>query len=402
MSKGRKKIRHRKTINGGAGQEEEQQTPEVTSKTEYEHIRDSLIRSLGSNRSIQTEYRLYINSIESAENLSENYSDLLKKISEKHKVLLDEYERRKGILALTENQQKKSLTFPEKQILKKIIEDFFKPKEDVGIDKPQRIKFLSFKKNCTSSKYSIFGLGTDCRENIIKRIQSFLTQLRDLLSEQDNAKSSLPTMLTPDYFSGKLQQLETVKEFKDLTFKNIQSAVNFLCGEKNESYEELSDDDKKLVDAMKLLFPKERSIELDKYQQNVIYTAKQKAAVDTQNSTSNTKLPDVIDELVSKIKKQGRRDILNIVIPLMNSYIINTTSYEDLLTSLNRYLYELPQGGGSQSVRRNKRKTKKEIKNKYKRSKKHHHRTKRHTKRHMKRHRKTKRHMKRHRNTKRY
>ena len=79
MSKGRKKIRHRKTINGGAGQEEEQQTPEVTSKTEYEHIRDSLIQSLGSNRSIQTEYRLYINSIESAENLSENYSDLLKK-----------------------------------------------------------------------------------------------------------------------------------------------------------------------------------------------------------------------------------------------------------------------------------------------------------------------------------
>ena len=82
----------------------------------------------------------------------------------------------------------------------------------------------------------------------------------------------------------------------------------------------------------------------------------------------------------------------------MNNYINGSITYDELLTRLNGYLDVLSQDGGSRYVRRNKRKTKKEIKNKYKRSKKHHHRTKRHTKRH----RKTKRHMKRHRNTKRY
>ena len=154
---------------------------------------------------------------------------------------------------------------------------------------------------------------------------------------------------------------------------------------------------------MKLLFPNERSIELrsielDDSQQDVINTAKKKAAADTQNSTSNTKLPDVIDKLVSKIKEKGRTDILNFVILHMNNYINGSITYDELLTRLNGYLDVLSQDGGSRYVRRNKRKTKKEIKNKYKRSKKHHHRTKRHTKRH----RKTKRHMKRHRNTKRY
>ena len=307
---------------------------------------------------------------------------------------------------MTKNQQETPLTLDEKKELEEIIDDFFKLKEDDGSDKPQGTEFLSFQKKCTSSNNSFFAIITKCNTTIIGRIQIFLTRLYQLLQKNENSHR---TVLNPYHFAqffsdkGRLKKLESCSAFKNLTFKNIQSAVDFLCGKNNDSCTKLTGVNKKLVDAMKLLFPNERSIELrsielDGSQQDVIDKAKEISAEDTQNSTSTTKLPDVIDKLVSKIKEKGRTDILNFVILHMNNYINQTMDSSDLIKKLEVFLTVLSQDGGSRYVRRNKRKTKKEIKNKYKRSKKHHHRTKRHTKRH----RKTKRHMKRHRNTKRY
>ena len=368
MSKGRKKIRHRKTINGGAREEEEQQKSQETSQEKYERMKLEL---LNYNKN---EYQPLIDNIETL------YKTYEHKVTHLEQLYVSFLAKKKRL-----EKEQSPLSDNEKEQLREIIREYFESKE----------KMLQFKKNCKSSKFFI----SDCKTKVIERIKEFLTRLYHLLQKNENRESKVEQSIVSkddltDFFKEiyRLKKLESCQEFSDLTSKNVESLVGYVSELK------LPDEDKNLVSTIETLFPQNRSIELDDSQQQYISAAKQQAAEDTQNSTSNTKLPDVIDKLVSKIKEQGRTDILDLVIPHMNRYINQTIDSSDLIKNLEVYLTELPQGGGSRYVRRNKRKTKKEIKNKYKRSKKHHHRTKRH----MKRHRKTKRHMKRHRNTKRY
>ena len=373
MSKGRKKIRHRKIINGGAGEEEEQQKSQETSQEKCERMEEELLRYNKEKYGplIITYKKMYPDS-----NLRVTHLGVL------YKSFLAEKKRlEKEQSPLSEN---------EKEQLQKILNNYFELKE----------KKLQFKKDCISSKL----FTSNCKEKVIERIKEFLTQLYHLLQTNENRESIVeqptvsPTVKSvvstdglKDFFKEihRLKKLESCQQFSDLTSKNIESVVEYL-GDK------LSEDDKKMVSTIETLFPEHRSIELDDYQQQIINTAKNKAAADTENNTSNTKLSDVIDELVNKIKEKGKRNILNAVIPLMEQYNNTSIPYEELLVKLGNYLSELSQGGGSQFVRRNKRKTKKEIKNKnknkHKLSKKHHHRTKRHTKRHRKTKRNTKRH----------
>lgn len=370
MSKGRKKIRHRKTINGGAGEDGGQQKSQETSQEKYERMKLEL---LNYNKN---EYQPLIDIIET---LYKTYEHKVKHLEQLYMSFL----AKKKIL----EEEQSPLSDNEKEQLREIIREYFESKE----------KMLQFKKNCKSSKLFI----SDCKTKVIERIKEFLTRLYHLLQKNENRESKVEQSIVSkdgltDFFKEiyRLKKLESCQEFSDLTSKNVESLVGYVSELK------LPDEDKNLVSTIETLFPQNRSIELDDSQQQYISAAKQQAAEDTQNSTSNTKLPDVIDELVSKIKKQGRRDILDKVTLVMQRYINGNITYDVLLISLNGYLDELSQDGGSQSVRRNKRKTKKQNKNKnkYKRSKKHHHRTKRHMKRHMK----TKRHMKRHRKTKRH
>jgi len=373
MSKGRKKIRHRKTINGGAGEEEDQQKSQETSEKQCKKMEEELL---------QYNKEKYEPLITTYKNMYPDPDVRAKHLGLLYKSFFAEKKRlEKEQSPLSEN---------EKEQLQEILKKYFELKETK----------LQFRKDCISAKL----FTSNCKEKVIERIKKFLTQLYHLLQTNENRESTveqptvsptvqpiLPTDDLTQFFKEnyRLKKLESCEEFRVLTSKNIESVVEYLR-------DKLSGDDKKLVSTIETLFPEHRSIELDESQQEIIDMAKKKAAADTENNTSNTKLSDVIDELVNKIKEKGRGDILNIVIPLMEQYTNNGIPYKELLVKLGNYLSELSQGGGSQFVRRNKRKTKKEIKNKnknkHKRSKKHHHRTKRHTKHH----RKTKRHTKRH------
>ena len=272
MAKNRKKIRHRKTINGGAGavegEEEGQETPQEISKKKYESRKIELIGLLSPQyrkkyeTSVKAYENEYVKQNDNGEDIT-NYDALFHKISELHKELLDSQSVETEILALNEQKKQLPLGYDEQTKLRKILNDFFKLKEYYDGDKKQSTQILSFEKKCDSSNYNFFGLNTKCNTTVIGRIQSFLTELYKLLQENENRQ---PTVLTPgdfkEFFSnnGRLKKLESCKEFKNLTLKNIQSAVDFLCGKNNDNCEKLTDGDKKLVSAMKLLFPNERSI----------------------------------------------------------------------------------------------------------------------------------------------
>jgi hypothetical protein len=248
------------------------------------------------------------------------------------------------------------LTDDSIQEVKTIVKEYF----------PEKNGTLQFEKDCTAG--NVFK--TMCTVTILSRIKDFITKI----------KKALNLIGLPIPKSFKLKYVES-----RITKESIKSAYEFLT-------------DKQKTDEDVIAFfemcvyepppPPPTPTQLDESQQEVFDSAKKKAH-DNNHDTLSKK----IDELVTK-KKDTR--LVDKVIPLMIKYINGNMEHTDL----KRYLDELSQGGGSRSVCRNKRKTKKKIKNKYyKCSKKHHHRR---TKRHMKRHRKTKRHMKRQRKTKRH
>jgi hypothetical protein len=243
----------------------------------------------------------------------------------------------------------------------------------------------TFQKNCASSNIPFEIVRKQCAHTIIKNFQKLKNGIEKIQKEYEDSVK-IPSE----------QQHTKVVDFstdidKHLNYSSIQKAVEY-CKDKEvaiptdtliwlehffpkpENYSE----EKRAEEP----FPADAT-KLDESQQEVFDSAKKKAD-DNNHDTLSKK----IDELVTK-KKDTR--LVDKVIPLMNDYINGNMSPSDLEV----YLNELSQGGGSRSVCRNKRKTKKKIKNKYyKCSKKHHHHHRR-TKRHMKRHRKTKRHTKR-------
>lgn len=241
-----------------------------------------------------------------------------------------------------------------------------------------------FEKKCMASNSPFETLKKQCAYTIIKNFQELKNGIEQIQKEYEDSVK-IP--------SG--QKHTKVVEFstdidKPLNYSSIQEAVEYCKNKqvaipidtliwledffpKPENYSE----EKRAEEP----FPADAT-KLDDYQQEVFDLAKKKA-----HEISNYTLSKKIDELVTK-KKDTR--LVDKVIPSMNDYINGNMTD----TKLEDYLNKLSQGGGSRSVCRNKRKTKKKIKNKYyKCSKKHHHH--RRTKRHMKRHRKTKRHIKR-------
>ena len=154
MSKDRKKIRHRKTINGGQGEGEEKQ--------EYEQIKKELLDNDSSkfDELIRTIELLYTKS---------GYTVLLKHIKLLHMAFVAEQQR----LNKEKSDIHTSLTDIQINRIKELVSEYFKFDDEH--------KILKFEKECFHSNSRFKFFKDQCKQKVIERIEYFVLNIRSIL-----------------------------------------------------------------------------------------------------------------------------------------------------------------------------------------------------------------------------